>query len=463
MKHLGILIGCALGALGLGALGLGALGASAVSAASNNTFLIRGADVYPVTSAAMKGVSVLIQDGKIADIGPKVVAPKGVRVVEAKGLRVYPGIIDSATELGLSEISAIRETVDTGELGEFMPQLRAVASVNPDSEHFGVARVNGITSAMTFPASGGGGGGTGGRMGGGARQMISGQAALIHTAGWTWEEMAVKPSAALYVQFPELERGGRGGAVPNYVPETMGEAGVAGSYTQMQRTYQEEAGKLADFFEEARRYQKAKAANVPGFVRSLKYEAMLPVLERTLPVAVSAATPRVIHDAIQFAEKQNIKIVILQPRELGSAAAELKQKGIPVILGKVLALPNAEDDPYDQAFTLPAEVYKAGVKFAFGTFENEFVRDLPYQAATAVAFGLPQEEALRAITINPAEIWGVADRIGSVEIGKAADLMITTGDPLEIQTEVKHVYIGGKEIELTNKQTRLYEKYLNRQ
>jgi imidazolonepropionase-like amidohydrolase len=443
MKLLGILIGCAV----------------AAGAASNNTVLIRGADVYPVTSEPVKAASILVLDGKIAEIGLKVVAPKGVRVVDGKGLRVYPGMIDSGTSLGLSEIEAIRETVDTGELGEFMPQLRALASVNPDSEHFAVVRIAGITSVITIPAGSPGGGG--GR--GAARQYVSGQAALIHTFGRTWEDMVVSGPAAMYVQFPTLGAiGGRGGPVPENIAELAGETG-ARTLTEMLRTYQQEVTKLSDFFEEARRYQKAKAANLPGFVRDLKYEAMLPVLDGKLPVAIAAATPRLIHDAIQFAEKQNVRIVIMQPRELGSAAAELKAKNIPVILGRVLALPRGQDDPYDQAFTLPAEVYKAGIKFAFGTFENQFVRNLPYQAATAAAFGLPQDEALKAITINPAQIWGAGDQLGSLEKDKSADLMVTTGDPLEIQTQVKHVFIRGQEIELSSRQTRLYDKYLNRQ
>jgi imidazolonepropionase-like amidohydrolase len=443
MKLLGILIGCAM----------------AAGAASNNTVLIRGADVYPVTSEPVKAASILVLDGKIAEIGLKVVAPKGVRVVDAKGLRVYPGMIDSGTELGLSEIELIRETVDTGELGEFMPQLRALASVNPDSEHFAVVRIAGITAVLTLPAGSGGEGGGRGR----ARQYISGQAALIHTFGWTWEDMAVSGPAAMYVQFPTLgAAGGRGGPVPENIAELAGETG-ARTLTEMLRTYQQEVTKLSDFFEEARRYQKAKAASLPGFVRDLKYEAMLPVLDGKFPVAMAAATPRLIHDAIQFGEKHNVKIVIMQPRELGSAAAELKAKNIPVILGRVLALPRGQDDPYDQAFTLPAEAYKAGIKFAFGTFENQFVRNLPYQAATAVAFGLPQDEALKAITINPAQIWGAGDQLGSLEKDKSADLMVTTGDPLEIQTQVKHVFIRGQEIELSSRQTRLYDKYLNRQ
>ena len=443
MKLWGILLACAMAA-----------------GASGETILIRDADVYPVTGKEMKGVSLLIQDGKISEIGAKLVAPKGARIVEAKGMRVYPGLIDSGTELGLSEIPAVRESVDTGELGEFMPQLRALVAVNPDSEHFGVVRVNGITSAMTFPSSGGGGGG---RFGGGERQLISGQAALIHTDGWTWEDMQVKPSAALSVNFPSLGgRGGRGGAVPDSVVEILGQAGVAGSAATARRNYDEAVAKLNDFFDNSRRYQKAKEAHLADFRTDLKFEAMLPVLSGKLPIAVSAGRASTIHDAVQWAKKQNIKIVILQPREIGKAAADLKAENVPVIFGRVLALPEAEDSAYDEAFTLPAEAYKAGIKFAFGTFTNEFVRNIPYQAATAVAFGLPYEEALKAITINPAQIWGMSEQIGSVEKGKLADLMITDGDPLEIQTQIKHLYIKGKEVSLENKQTRLYQRYLNR-
>jgi imidazolonepropionase-like amidohydrolase len=422
---------------------------------AGETVLIRNADVYPVTSVPLTGVSLLIQDGKIADIGAKIVAAKGVKVVEAKGLRVYPGMLDSGTELGLSEVGAVRETVDTGELGEFMPQLRALIAVNPESEHFPVVRVNGITSVMTFPGSGGRGGET---------QIIAGQAALIHTDGWTWEDMEINRSAALHVIFPAIAgRGGRGGYVPDSVVELFGAAGANSRYAQARRAYEQQIGKLNDFFDDARKYQKARAANAPGFRRDLKFEAMLPVLERKVPVAVSSARAGAIRDAIAFGEKQHVRIVILAPQEIGAAGPELKAKNVPVILGRVLALPETDDDPYDQAFTLPSEAYKAGVKFAFGTFNNEFVRDLPYQAATAVAFGLPYDEALKAVTINGAEIWGAAGKVGSVEKGKLADLIVTDGDPLEIQTQVKHLFIKGKEVALVNRQTRLNDKYMSRQ
>ncbi len=436
---------------------------SAVScAAANDSFLIRGVDVYPVTGPEIKGVSVLVQDGKIADIGAKIVAPKGMKIVEGKGLRLYPGMIDSNTELGLSEIGAERVTVDTGELGEFMPQLKALSAVNPESAHFPVVRANGITSAMTFPAAGG----RGGRGGGGA-QFISGEAALIHLDGWTWEDMEINRSAAVHLLFPSIaSRGGRGGmANVDFADEIallFGGGSAAGTYTEAKRQYDAQVAKVTEFFEQARQYQKERTANLPGFKRDLKLEAMIPVLEGKIPVAVPAARERAIHDAIAFAEKEHIKIVILSPQELGKEGPELKAKNIPVIMGRTEALPENVDAPYDYAESLPGEFYKAGVKIAFGTFDNEFSRNLPYNAARAVAYGLPYDAALKAITINAAEIWGEGNKIGSIEKGKWADLMLTNGDPLETPTQIKALYIKGKEVDLSNKQTKLYEKYMAR-
>jgi imidazolonepropionase-like amidohydrolase len=332
-------------------------------------------------------------------------------------------------------------------------------AVNPESEHFGAVRVNGITSAITLPGSGGGGG-----RGGGRGQSISGQAALIHTSGYTWEEMEISRSAAVQLSFPSMGgRGGRGGGMPAEFADVFGDAAGAAGGANARRAYEDAIAKINQFFDSARQYRTAKAAKPAGFVTDLKLEAMIPVLDGKVPLAVSASQADSIHDAIQFADKHHVKIVIMGPRELGKAGPELKSHNIPVILGRVLALPERQDDSYDAAMTLPAECYKAGVKFAFGTFTNEFIRNLPFEAAAAVGFGLPADEALKAVTINPAEIWGVSDRIGSVEKGKWADLMITNGDPLEIQTKVEHIYVKGLEVELSNKQTKLYEKYKSRQ
>ena len=358
--------------------------------AANDSFLIRNADVYPVSSAPQMNVSVLVQDGKIADIGAKIVPPKGIRIVEGKGLRVYPGMIDSETNIGLSEVSGERVTVDTGEIGEFMPQLRALIAVNPESEFIPVTRVNGITSVMTFPAAGGRGG-----RGGGAAQIISGQAALIHLAGWTWEDLEINRSAAVHVIFPSIGGGGRGNFAADFPDELAGlVGGGANTFTERKRQYDAQIQKLNDFFDAARQYRKEKTSNAPGLKRDLKMEAMLPVLDGKVPLAVSASRERSIKDAIAFADKQHVKIVIMQPRELKNVAAELKAKNIPVIIGRTEELPENEDSPYDQAESMPGEALKAGVKFAFTTGDNQFARDLPYNAGRAEAFGLPEEEAL---------------------------------------------------------------------
>ena len=429
---------------------LGLLMVSAMAAfAAGEVILIQNADIYPMTGAPLKGGSLLIQDGKIVDIGAKLTAPKGATVLEGKGLRVYPGWIDSGTELGLEEIGSIRETNDTGELGDFMPQLKALSAVNPDSEHFGVVRVNGITTAIALPGGGGRGGGGG---------IIVGQAALLHTDGWTWEEMEINRSAAMVLNFPSAAgRGGRGG-MPDF-PDMAPNAGGADA----RRAVLDQIAKLNAFFDDARKYKTAKAANLPDFHKDLKFEAMLPVIDGKMPLAVNASRAAAIHDAIAWSEKQNVKIVLLQPREVAKAGPELKAKNIPVILGRVLTLPENEDAEYDEGYTQPFEAYKAGVKFALGTFTNEFVRDLPYQAATAVAYGLPHDEAMKALTINPAQIWGAGDLIGSIEKGKLADLMIVDGDPMDVRTQIRHLFIKGKEITLSNKQIRLYERYMSRQ
>ncbi|MDW8131392.1 MAG: amidohydrolase family protein [Bryobacterales bacterium] len=409
---------------------------SSLALAAENSFLLRGATIHPVTAPAIPNGMLLVKDGIIAEVGAKIAPPRGVRVIEARGLHVYPGLIDSGTHLGLAEISSVRETVDTTEIGDFNPQLRAIIAVHPASEHIPVTRANGITTALTAPAGG----------------IISGQAALIHLDGWTWEEMQVKAPVAMILQFPVIQtREGRPGA-----------GRAARPFSEAKREYERRLQQLRDFFEQARRYQKAKLAGGPGFRTDHRMEAMLPVIEGRLPVLAVAVRERAIREAIAFAESQNIRLVLAEAREAYKVADLIKQKNIPVVLGPTLELPLEEDDPYDKAYTLPAELHRAGIKFAFASFSTSFARNLPYQAAMAVAFGLPYEEALKALTIYPAEIWGVADKLGSIEKGKWADLIVTDGDPLETRTQVKQVFIRGREADLSTRHLRLYEKYSRR-
>jgi imidazolonepropionase-like amidohydrolase len=409
--------------------------------AAADTLLLRNANIHPVTGPAIANGSVLVEDGKIAEVGQKVTAPRGARIIDLKGLELYPGMIDSASELGLSEISSVRETVDVNELGLFKPQLRAGVAVNPASEHIPVTRANGITSVITLPGGG----------------IICGQSSLIHLDGWTTEEMLVSPSAAMVLDFPQIQTS-TGGRFRREDAPTV-------SFAEARRRYEMQLQQLENFFELARRYRQAKLAGAADFRTDLKLEAMIPVLEGKLPVAIRADRERTIREAVKFAEKQKIRMVLAHGDEAWKLAAELKAKNIPVTLGPTLRLPEEEDDPYDKPFTIPGELYKAGVKIAFGSFgptASDHPRNLPYQAAAAVGFGLPHDEALKAVTINAAEIWGVADRIGSIEKGKWADLIVTDGDPLETKTQVKQMFIQGRLVDLDSKHLRLYEKYMNR-
>jgi imidazolonepropionase-like amidohydrolase len=408
-------------------------------AAADNSLLIRGATVHTVSGADLANGSILVVNGKIAEVGVKVTAPKGVRVIDAKGLHVYPGLIDSGTQMGLSEVSSVRETADTTEVGDFNPQLRAIIAINPASEHIPVVRANGITTVVSTPSGG----------------VLSGQSALIHLDGWTWEEMEDRRSAAMVLNFPAMESGGRrgggGGGRPGATP-----------LAEVRRNYEKKLADLRLFFESARRYRQAKLAASSGLRTDVKLEAMIPVLEGKLPVAIVAVRERAIREALQFAEKEKIRMILVEPRETGKLAAEIKAKNVPVILGPTQIAPLNEDDPYDAAYTLPGELHKAGVKFALGTFANQFARNLPYNAAQAVAYGLPPQEGLKAITLNAAEIWGIADQYGSLDKGKWADMMITDGDPLEVRTQVKQVFIQGREVSLDNKHLRLYQQHNQR-
>jgi hypothetical protein len=364
-------------------------------------------------------------------------------------MQVYPGMLDSGTIVGLQEIGAVTESGDVSDVGKFDPQLRAFIAVNPESEHIPVTRANGITAVLALP-------GGGGRRGGGGGQLIGGNASLIRLDGWTTEDLDIKGDAAMHLMMPTLGGGGGRG----------GEGGgdfMRVSYEQQKQAYDKDMKELNDFFEDSRRYAQAKAANAPDFRTDLKLEAMIPVIEGKEVVLVTAIRERAIRDALAFADKQKIKIVLSQSAEAYKVIPEIKAHNVPVILPPTLALPDGEDEPYDQPPTTPALLYKAGIKFSFASGAGmDFSRNLPYQAATAVAYGLPPEEAMKAVTVNAAQIFAVAGQMGTIEEGKSADFMLTDGDPLKTQTQIKQLFISGKNVSLENKQKRLYDKYTAR-
>jgi imidazolonepropionase-like amidohydrolase len=401
--------------------------------AADDSFVIRNVTIHPVTAADIPNATIIVANGKIAEMGTKVSVPKGAKVVEGKGLHLYPGLIDSAGNLGMSEVSSVRETSDVTELGDFNPQLRAITSVNPSSDHIPVTRANGITSVVVFPSGG----------------VIGGQVALMHLDGWTWEEMAIEKNLAMQMKIPSLQS--------SSFSSTFGRG--RRPFSEVKRRYEERLKQTSEFFEQARAYQAAKAAGGARFKVNRQFEAMLPVLEGKQRFLVFAPREREVRDALAFAAKEKVKIILAAVREVGDQAKAIAESNIPVILGETLELPLEEDSPYDEAFTLPAELHKAGVQFAFGTFSVQFARNLPFQAGNSVGFGLPYEEALKAVTINAAKIWGVDDRIGSIEKGKWADLILTDGDPLEGRSQVKQMWMQGKAVSLETRHTKLYDQY----
>lgn len=413
----------------------------------SSTYAITHAKIFTLAGAPIEDGTLVIRDGKIAAVGANVEVPPGAQLIDAKGLQVYPGLFDPITQMGLSEISAVNATVDTSETGAFNPDVVAATAVSPSSEHIPVTRAAGITEVLAVPDSGG-------FDGGGSRGVIGGQASAIHLAGWTINDMLIKKTVAMVVVWPEIRTRTFDFATFSRREKPFGEA---------KQEYEKQVNELADYLEAARHYAQAMGHGGPSdFQRDVKLEALAPVVRGQLPALVFADSARDIRNAVEFCEKQKLKMILAGGEEAYKVKDLLRSKGIPVILRPTLSLPSEEDDPYDRLLSQPAELASAGVKFAFGSFDNSFARRLGQQAANAVAYGLPYDQALKAVTVYPAEIFGLADQLGTIETGKVADIIVTNGDPLELTTEVKYLFIKGQRTSLDNRHLRLYEKYLNR-
>ena len=405
------------------------------------------AKVFTLAGSPIEDGTVVIRDGKIAAVGASVEVPAGAQVIDAKGLQIYPGLFDPITQMGLSEISAVNATVDTTETGPYNPDVVAATAVSPSSEHIGVTRASGITEVLAVPDSGG-------FDSGGSRGLIGGQASAIHLAGWTIDEMTIKKSVAMVISWPQMETRSFDFATFSIKNKPFSEA---------KQDYEKQVNELADYLDRARHYAQAMGHGGPAdYQRDLKLEALAPAVRGQLPVLIFADRSRDIRNAVEFCDKQKLKMILAGGEQAYRVKDLLRSKGISVILRPTLTLPPEEDDAYDRLLSQPAELAAAGVKIAFGSFDNSFARRLGQQAANAVAYGLPYDEALKAVTVYPAEIFGISDQVGTLETGKLANIIVTNGDPLELTTEVKYLFIKGQSTSLDNRHLRLYEKYLNR-
>lgn len=412
-----------------------------------SAYAITHAKIFTVSGAPIEDGTLVIRGGKITAVGASVEVPSDAKVIDGKGLQVYPGLFDAVTQMGLSEISAVNATVDSSETGSYNPDVVAATAISPSSEHIPVTRAAGITEVLAVP-------GSGGFDFSGSRGVIGGQASAIHLSGWTINEMLLKKSVVMVLNWPQI-------ATRTFDLSTFSTREKP--YTEAKEEYEKAVAELTDLLDKARHYaftlEHEKAAD---FERDVKLEALAPVVRGQLPLLVVADRARDIRNAVEYADKYNLKIILGGGSEAHKVKDLLRSKGVPVILRPPLTLPREEDDPYDTLLTQPAELAQAGVKFAIASFDNSFARRLGQNAANAVAHGLPYEEGLKSVTLYPAQILGLADQVGTLDTGKIANVIVTDGDPLELTTDVRYLFIKGQLTSRDNKHQRLYEKYLNR-
>lgn len=432
-------------ALALGALGVGTASAQP-AAAPTGLLAIKDARIVTVSGAVIEQGTVVIQDGRILSVGAAAPVPAGAEVIDGSGLEVYPGFFDAMSQLGLTEIGSVNATNDISEAGAYNPQIAAATAIHPASDHLPVARVNGITHAVAAP------GVPSGFLGGGP--VIGGQASAFSLDGWTIEEMLIEKSVGMVVNWPSV-------SASSFDFSTFSRR--TRPYAEAVQEQQRQLHELTSWITRARAYGDTRAKAGDRVTRDLKLEALAPYVAGERPWLVNASSVRDITDAVTyFVDTHKLRMVLVGAADAWKVADLLAQKQVPVILGPTQTLPTHEDDAYDAPMSAPAALHRAGVTFALSTYNSSDSRNLPYEIGTAVGFGLPREVALQAITLTPARLLGLDEMVGSIEPGKLANLVVTSGDPLEIRTEIRHVIIRGVPVPLDTRHTRLYEKYRQR-
>jgi imidazolonepropionase-like amidohydrolase len=415
-------------------------------AAKPAAYAIKGGKVFTLAGAPIENGIVVIRDGKIVAVGANVEIPADAKVIDATGLEVYPGMFDAVTQIGLGEVSQVSATMDVVELGDYNPELIAATAVNPASAHIPVTRANGITEVIAAP-------GTSGfdSQGGG---LIAGQASAFNLAGWTMDDMQINRSVAMVINWPSIQT-----RTFDFATFSIKEK----PYADAKKEYDKSVNELGDWLNRARHYAQVKEKGSPAlYERDLKLESLVPVVQGKLPVLVIADDERDIRNAVEFCSKQNLKMILGSGAEAWKVKDLLKEKKIPVILGPTERVPDKEDTPYDKPMTQPSELFAAGIPFAFSSFGTSFSRRLPQYAGASVAYGLAHDEALKAVMLNAAQIFGLADQLGTLETGKLANIIVTSGDPLELQTQVKYLFIKGQPTSMENRHSAFYEQYRKR-
>jgi imidazolonepropionase-like amidohydrolase len=430
-----------------------ALTFSAPALSQEGPVVLRGGKLLTVTHGVIENGVIVMQGGKIIAVGAasSVNVPSGAQVVDVTGMTIYPGLIDSETQLGLTEISAEDMTNDLVELSdEIMPHMHTAEAFHAESALIPVARMNGITNAVVAPDSG---------------DTLPGQDSFIQLAGANASEMLLMRDNAMPLNFTGDQRRNKGGFGARKFPSTrMGLAAQlrqafldAQDYKMKWADYERKKADAAQNKDKEKDKEKDKKSELPP-KRDLKLEALLPYLEGKKTVVLAAEGPSDLQTAVSLANEFKLKFVLNHISHAQPVLDYVASLKVPVIVGPIYEAPK-EDERYDAVYSLPAQLYKRGVKIVFASYSAHNVRNLPDQAGFATAFGLPYEEALKAITLNAAEVWGVAEQLGSLDVGKTANVVVANGDPLDVKTDVKQVFIAGREVPMTDRQVRLRDEY----
>lgn len=379
-------------------------------------FALVGGAVHPVDRPSIARGTVLVDRGRITGVTEENAAPDGYAAVHVEGLHVFPGLIDAGTQVGLTEIGKVVETHDFAETGSFQPDLRAGVAINPDSELIPVTRAGGVTAALIRPTGG----------------VMSGQASVMQTAGWTAPDMVLVDAAGLQINWPSA------------------------------RDRKEQFEQLRSWLHAAKDYDAARSAGGNDRLADPRYEALRPYVRGEKPVFIEAESEQHLAEALQFAQQEKLKIILCGATDAWKVADRIKKQNIPVIVGQVMRKPIEEYDPFDAPYANPGRLHEAGVAFCIRSNNPANSRNVAFEAGMAVAYGLPPEVGLRSVTLSAAEVLGIADRCGSITTGKRADLVILDGSPLQVTSQIKGVVVGGKPFAPESRQTQLHEKYRRR-
>lgn len=398
--------------------------------AQQQPILLQGGTLNTVTHGVQENTDLLFENGKITAIGANLAAPENARVIDISGKQVYPGLVALDTTLGLIEIEAVRATNDMREVGDITPEVSGHTAYNPDSEVIPTVRYNGITHAEIVPQ----------------RNLIAGRSSLLQTDGWTFEDAAEALNVGVHVNWP------RAGLNTSWWERRSPE--------EQRKENAEARKKLEAAFVAAKAYFDAKQANKLNGT-DVRWEAMTGLFDGTAKLFVHAHDKRQLEQAIEFSTEWGFDLVLVGARDAWRIADKLAAEEVTVVYGEPYGLPTRHDEGYDQAYATPAALAAAGVDFAIAYSTGYWdIRNLAFAAGNAVSYGLDKQQALAAITLKPAEVMGVADKIGSLEVGKNASLFISTGDVMDhIGQQVELMFIDGAEVDLNNRHNQLYQKY----